>query len=452
MRAIGYCRMSEASDNVKVQEHDIRELAEERGYDLSLFADNGTSAWRSSKPRRGYLAMVAAVQHGADALLVYNVDRLSRWARPFMELVDTLTERRILVIQTDGTEIRSWTGDGRKQLQEMAIAAEHQSTRASERLQRAHRRIAAEGWLAAGGKRSFGYQRIRVQAGDRTRASLEIVPEEAEIIRELAARALKRESIIGLTRWLNDSGIPAVSGGRWRRAVVKTLLRSARISGQREHKLVLSHANWEPIIDPMDTLRLRAILNAHREPTRRRSLLGGILRCGKCGAVMGSYLNHSYRTYICRRDEGGCGGVVVSASFAEEKVVTALLERRGSLAIEPAGAASEAADALVADITAARQSLAELGALTAAGKLSPLALSMAVGPLEERIAAAERSLGELPADEAPLISEWPNLTLEERRYLIRALVATAVVMPVGKAKVGRADRVKLTFSTRLPIA
>lgn len=92
---------------------------------------------------------------------------------------------------------------------------------------------------------------------------------EADIVRDLASRVLAGESLASLTRWMNEQGIPTVTGkGLWLTGTVRGLLMSARISGQRSHRgEIIAKAVWPAIIAPEETDKLRALLTPPGGPT-----------------------------------------------------------------------------------------------------------------------------------------------------------------------------------------
>ncbi len=52
-----------------------------------------------------------------------------------------------------------------------------------------------------------------------------MVPEQAEIVRELAERYLRGESLRALVKWINSLGIPTLRGGkRWQPRTIQRLL------------------------------------------------------------------------------------------------------------------------------------------------------------------------------------------------------------------------------------
>ena len=72
---------------------------------------------------------------------------------------------------------------------------------------------------------------------------------EAFVIRECAAPLLAGEALRSICADLNDRGVPTSTGGQWQAQTLRRMLRSARISGQREHKgEIVAEAEWPAII------------------------------------------------------------------------------------------------------------------------------------------------------------------------------------------------------------
>jgi DNA invertase Pin-like site-specific DNA recombinase len=442
-KAAIYCRMSHESDNVRTQEQDCRELCADRGWEvIGPFVDDGRSAWRNSRPRPSFLAMLEAIREDhVTALVVYNLDRLSRWGSVALELLELLRQRKMAVVQADGTEYRTWTADGYHALQVQFAAAEHQSSRASERLQRKHRTLAEAGYASGSGRRGYGYNLVR----DGDHATFEVIEEEAVIIRECAQRILDGGRLISVVADLNVRGIKPVGGGIWRRHVLRSLLCSARISGQRELNGVLTKGVWDPIVSPADTLRLRAIFRPGA-PHHRRHLLSGILRCGACGHRMGSYVNaHVYR-YLCRKDEGGCGSTSITAVWVEQVVSLAVVEALPTLVQE-----QQAPDdtPLLQGITDARGRVSQVADDFASGRVSRATYLETVRAVERHITDLERELTSKRRP-VPLLPvggnvEWTSLDPEKQRVVIEAVVERVDIAPVGRAKVGRNQRITVVW-------
>ena len=121
----------------------------------------------------------------------------------------------------------------------------------------------------------------------------EVVPSEAAVIKEAAVvkeaarRVLVGESLRSVTRDPNERGVPTVSGRPWTSTVLRRMLTSGRISGQRERLgEIVATGDLPAVITPSETARLRSILlDPDRRTNRlaRRYPLTGLVYCGRCG-------------------------------------------------------------------------------------------------------------------------------------------------------------------------
>ena len=113
------------------------------------------------------------------------------------------------------------------------------------------------------------------------------------------------------------------------------MMLSARISGQRSYRgEIVAQGDWEPIITPDHSARLRALLTDPARLTvrtvRRYLLSGGLLRCRPCGAVLVARpRGDGARRYVCAKGPGkpGCGGVAILAEPLEALIAEAVLYR-----------------------------------------------------------------------------------------------------------------------------
>jgi site-specific DNA recombinase len=430
--------MSHESDNVKVQEADCRALIDRRGWELAgTYVDDGISAYLGRKARPGYRALVAAIEDGEiGAVVVYNVDRLQRSNRDFAEFVDLCTARDINVVTPSG-DTDTTTADGRYYLQGLGQAAEHQSARASERLRRKHRQLAEDGrWH--GGMRAYGY----------TADHMALVPAEAEIIRELARRVLAGETLRRLAAELFRRGVLTATGKNWRTETIMQTLRSAPLSGQREHggdrkhPGTLSPAVWPAILTPADTTRLRALFERGPRTPARGSLLSGVIHCSLCGRPAYPTTVHRYR---CSNPfpaaHGGCPKLGIDMDLADMAVTSWVVTMLDTpdLAAAMAGPADEADAAARQELEDALRARAEYGEDAAAGRLSRAAYLDVLGPLERRIDAAQKRIADAVRLQPPpgaelgqLAARWDSLNLDQRRAVVRSVVDRVEILPVGR--------------------
>ncbi|HTX96539.1 MAG TPA: recombinase family protein [Mycobacterium sp.] len=425
------------------QLEDCRKLAADRGWPIGdEYVDNDVSAY-SGKPRLEYARMLSDLKSGArDAVIVYNLDRLHR--RPveleeFVALCESVGVRDVATVTAD---IDLGNDDGLFMARIFAAFAAKESGRKSARIRRKMLQNAEQG-LPHGSVRPFGYEPDKITLRE----------SEAAVVREMVDRYLAGQSLRSLTVWLNESGIAPAVAKSWQTSAVRQVLCSGRIAGLREHRgEVIGQAVWPAIITGVERDRVLARMAA-RSVTKTRAartyLLSGMLRCGRCGNRLYSQARHSnpnnrVRRYVCLKgpDHGGCGRLTVVAAPVEELLTGAVLTRLDSshLADVLAGKASVDHDvaALSARLDADTTRLDELAALYADGVISAREWIAARDPITDRIAATRRDIAaatdttavyELAGTGGVLRAQWPNLDLDRRQAVIKAVLDHAVIAP-----------------------
>jgi site-specific DNA recombinase len=323
-------------------------------------------------------------------------------------------------------------------LRMMGAVAANESASKSRRVRRKLEEVAASGMPHGGSNRPFGYEADKVT----------VRPDEAEIIRVLAARYLAGESLRSLASWLEDEQIKSVNGLGWRTPTLRAMLASGRIAGLREHRgEVVGPAVWEPVISEMDRARILARMaqqasTGSRAP--RRYLLSGLLRCGRCEGRLFSSVRKTTRRYVCQSgpDHGGCGRLTVVAAPLEELVTAAVLYRLDTTDLADTLAGRAAADehtAALADTLAQdRAQLDELAGLYAARSIGAREWLTARKPIEARIADVEGRLARMTRTDAlaglvgngeQLATQWADLNLTRQHAIVAAVLDHAVIAP-----------------------
>ena len=421
------------------QVQDCRVLAERRGWPVAdRYVDDDRSAY-SGKVRPQYRRLLDDIRAGdIDAVVVWHLDRLHRRPKELEEFFEVCDLARVTALAsvTGDTDLASH--DGRFMARVLGAVSAKESDDKSRRIKRKHLELAQDGKAAGGGSRPFGYRADR-----RT-----VEPIEAAAVREAVARVLAGDSLRSVAADWNARGITAVSGGPWSIQVLRRMLMSARLSGQRSyHGEIVATGDWEPIITPEQTARLRAHLDdpdrLTRRTVRRYLLSGGLLRCGLCDAVLVARPRAGgERRYICAKGPGqpGCGKIGVMADPLEALVAEAVLYRLDTpeLAAALAGAAAEDAEAsATADGLATDQDqLAELARAYGERLITLAEFLAARKPIEARIDAAKRRLSRLTRTtaidgyvgaSASLRAAWADLPLTRQRAIVAAVLDRAVV-------------------------
>jgi len=184
-----------------------------------------------------------------------------------------------------------------------------------------------------------------------------VIESEAVVIRQLAERFLAGESLRSLASWLEDNEVATVAGKPWRTTTLRAVLASGRIAGLREHQgVIVGPAVWPGIISEEQHRRIRALMQQKAASGRRaprRYALSGLLRCGKCDAVLFSAARQTTRRYVCLSgpDHGGCGRLTVVAAPVEELIAKAVLYRLDTSELADALAGRTAKDEALAEVT-----------------------------------------------------------------------------------------------------
>jgi DNA invertase Pin-like site-specific DNA recombinase len=431
VRAVIYCRLSrnrtgERSASTERQETECRKLAEARGWQVvAVEVDDDVSAY-SGKDRPGYLNITAALEAGTvDAVIAWAPDRLHRSPaelETFIDLVESVGAE-VATVQAGRVDLASPAG--RMQARQLGIIARYESEHRSERTRLAHDQIAAEGrWK--GGRRPYGYENV---TGTGT---LRIVPTEAEVIREAAARVLAGERVGTVANDLERRGIPTVTGARWRSQTLRRVIASPTTAGRRVSAGEdVGPAQWEPILDVPTIEAVSAVLaGGHRRGRVPRVALlsGGRLVCGACSAPMSTARRENgRRLYRCL----GCFAQVAAEpleNFVEGALIHVLSDAALPDAPTPTAAPTEALDAIEAE-------LSDLAADMGAGRITRAEWLAARGPIMVRIDAAKARFAQSVGSSAVVdltgpgvaAKAWPSLTLERRQAVVDALLEVVMV-------------------------
>ena len=386
--------------------------------------------------------LAAATRNELDAIVAWHSDRLHRSPVELEEFIAVCEQHDLQVVTVQSGAIDLTTPSGRMVARMLGSAARYESEHKSERNRRKHRELAQAGKLSGGGTRPYGFESDR-----RT-----IREDEAVIIRQLAERFIAGEALMSLLSWLNHQGIPTVTGGQWSLQVLRTMLKSGRISGQRDHhQQTLGPAEWDPIINPQQTALIQQILNdPKRKLTRsaRRYLLKGMLECHACGNRMLSIpRGDGQRRYNCIKGTGfiGCGQTVTMAQPVEDLISRAVLLRMDSPAIDAALRATPPSDQnhWQHQADAAEVELKELADLRGQRVITTPEWLTAREPILARLEAAHRQMtADVGAPNArdlrgrgdALGREWRNLPLGQQRAIIQVFLDHAIVGPALRGR------------------
>jgi site-specific DNA recombinase len=471
-----YARRSKEKDTlgIALQLRHCRERADEEGWRVLEFSDDGRSGWDPRVRREGYETMLDAIRAGkSDAVLIYKADRLHRDDRERRRFEDVFEEAGLwLVALANGKRFDLKTADGKKDFREAGIAAEYYSDQLSERLSDHHAYLAGEG-RDSGGPRPFGFEPDRVTVRE----------VEAELIREAARRFVGGESLRAIAADWNGRGLVTAQGAAWRPSHVRKTISSARSAGLREHHgRVVAEATWPAIVDKrMRDLILSILDDPHRRTahsTARKYVLTGLVFCGACERrLYSARRNDGGRHYRCDSgpNRGGCGRVSIAAGPLEEHVCERAYSAWESRILAEANRvegktrrrlrsrADDETPKVLAEVEALEERLASLGRLYAEGSVGEEEFVSASQRLRERLEDLRTELGRAAARRGPghrwvldpdfqIVPPWetdePDVkVLEDLRSLVAEVVTRVQIAPATK-RGGRFDRSRVEIIWR----
>ena len=321
MNAVIYARFSSSAQREASIDQQIRvcqSYAEQQGYNIvQIYSDRAMTGRTANRPQ--FLQMIKDASQGRFcAVLVYALDRFSRDKYDSARYKHELRQHGVRVVSA--TEPISDNASGVLIESVFEGLAQYYSAELAQKIRRGYEDNARKCLVA--GSLPYGYRR----GAD---GRYEIVPEEADIIREVFTRVDKGDSYADIARDLNARGLKTRHGTDWNRSSFKTILRNQRYIGTYISKYNIQEDGVPKIVDKELFYRVqkdpRGRSGPRRSPNGYYSLTGK-LYCGLCGdkmtGVSGTsqngnpffyYTCHSHRAHNCPQ-----------RSFARDKLEAAI--------------------------------------------------------------------------------------------------------------------------------
>ncbi|MGZ3797109.1 MAG: recombinase family protein, partial [Pseudobdellovibrionaceae bacterium] len=284
--------------SIKSQECRLREFVKHKnsfenfGEIVELYCDAGISAKDTNRPE--FQRMMNDIRGGEiNMILITELSRLTRSIKDFAVLVEMLEDLECKIHSLKDNFDTS-TAVGSFSMYLVANLAQFERKQIGERISANFLSRAKRG-LYNGGAVPLGYR-----VSDKKDGRLEVVPSEAEVVREVFKTFLAEGTLASATKALNAKKVQLIrkreGGGKTRTGKVglETLYRMLRNSiyiGVREFKeggkVSQVKAQWEPIVNEELFRRIGEMLKANKSrkkssPLRHPYLLSGLLHC-QCG-------------------------------------------------------------------------------------------------------------------------------------------------------------------------
>jgi DNA invertase Pin-like site-specific DNA recombinase len=423
-RAVGIVRVSRVGDREAKSPTEQRERIEAECKRLKLrlvevMEELDVSGGAALERRPGLSRAVELIEAGKiDVVVVAYFDRLFRSLPVQQEVTERVEKAGGEILAVDVGKIRADSASHWMTGTFLGAVAEYHRRATAERTEDAKRRSVADGIPPFPNLPPYL---------ERTGKAVRVNAKNARTVKKAAEMRAGGATIAAVREHLRKHGIERSYHG------TQALLESRMLLGELRFGDYVNETAFTPVIDPETFQRLqRVTVRRGRRPKSDRLLARlDVLRCGTCDArmVVGTSQN-KYAFYRCP-PIGDCPRrVTIGAEIAEETVITAVQDLlagiEGSASVESGVMeAAEDLDRKQDALDAAIRAFDGLGEEQAAReRLQALR--------EARDEARDRH-DRLVAASAPAITvtagDWDDLTVDERRALIQAVIHRAVVKP-----------------------
>lgn len=490
-RAFLYARQSVRRDaGIKTQRDDNRRVADRRGLIvIADEADNNVSGTKARGADTGYAKMLRAWQNDEfDVLVVMKLARLIR--NSDRDLIDFLGKtnsagRHMVVIVAD-IEYDLNDAGHRNIFRFQAMLAQYEVEEKEGR--RAPVITAARGaGHPKAGTPPYGFRWVdATEVKQIARATgrdpmnidrYEVVPDEAAVLREIADRLIRGESVASIRRDLASRGVTTHAGVPFgSTSLTRAVLLPATVAllppildaGEQDPRKVNPDecvaGHWKPILSMEQWLAVRGVLldparRTNGGSTARVHLLSGVASCGECFLPMKSgKSNHGQAIYRCISERHNARRADVIDDHVEGVVVARLTARdarrflRRQDGLDVSQLRSQRAEWL------RRKSEVQQACIDGSLRADQIA-----GPVREFDGHVERIDQILRAANAsdpiaPLVDTdnvekaWSALSINDKQAVLRALMIITI-HPLGRGGRVRSEedlRGSITITWRLP--
>ncbi len=355
MKVAIYARVSsERQDidlSISAQLKALREYALRNGHTVAKeYVDEAESGRSIDRPAFKQM-IIAARQKPApfEAILVWKLSRFARNREDSIIYKSLLRKQGIQVVSIN--ELVEDTPSGRLLEGIIEVIDEFYSANLSQDVVRGQRENASRGFHN-GGRAPYGYVRVMVQDGAKSRTKLEPDLKTAPVAQRIFRECLEAKGLMAIARGLNADGLPSRMGKKWGTTSVQKILHNEAYTGtmvwgkraksEFDGSPVRMEGAWPALIDRATFERAQAMLRErtprviHPREVSSPYLLSGIMRCGSCGATMVGHGGHKrYRYYMCGNARRKGREICPSPILRKERVEGFVVERiKGSVLTE----------------------------------------------------------------------------------------------------------------------
>lgn len=335
LRVVAYCRVStsngEQMESLTAQkEHYEKYIKENPEWEFAgLYYDEGISGTKKEK-RKGLQAMITACElKQIDFIITKSISRFARNTLDCLEMVRKLIDLGIF-LYFEKENINTQSMESELILSILSSMAQDESSSISENNKWGAKTRFKNGTYKISYP-PYGYANID--------GKMEIIPNEADVVREIFKCALAGKGSYTIARKLNESKAPTRKGGKWTGASVREILSNEKYTGdvlyqktytdsqfnrhtnygqheqyfiQNHHKAIICHKDFDAVQAVIKQRGSEKNIDKGNSKYLNRYVLSGKIICGNCGGhfkrrthytARKSYIAWTCQTHIEHKDE-----------------------------------------------------------------------------------------------------------------------------------------------------
>lgn len=300
MKAAIYCRVStdnqeKEGTSLQTQLENCLAYCQNKGYEVTQRFSEAYSGLSLERPELDNLRDLVRSET-IDVIVCYSLDRLSRDPIHGVILTQELEKHNVgleAVTETvDSTEV------GKLITYIRGFASKLEAEKTRERTMRGKQACLKQGKLPQGtGIGIYGY------VWDKEAKKRKVSQFEATIVGEIFKRVAQGDSLLSISKALNDNGVPSKGKKLWHTLTIRRMVRNRAYIGQTHYKetmlpdispAIVTEAMFQAANTQLGKPKLRTGRPKHEY------LLRNHIFCAKCHRPMvGHCLNRKYRYYQC---------------------------------------------------------------------------------------------------------------------------------------------------------
>lgn len=318
-----YLRKSRKEDGISVDEalknHEERltSLAKGNGWDYVIFKEVASGA----SSERSQLNLMLSQLYRFEAVLVMDIDRLSRDRYVSADIMKRLKDHNVQIVTADNRiiDLNNPTDEIMAGMQE--VFANYELIQINKRLQRGKLSGAQKGhWVS--GRVPLGY------LYDKNLKRLVCNPEESDVIRAIFMWYARGDSAEAICIELNRQGKTGKNGAPFSTAGIMRILRNDVYIGHTTMMEKVTQHTHEPLVLESRWDKVQERLNLNKgKGSRIAHGLSGLISCGYCGKALAVMYNPSGTRKIkgCHRRDIVTGELCTNKGMNYQEMLKAVL-------------------------------------------------------------------------------------------------------------------------------